>query len=138
MNIEYLAANAATGDQENISVAAFAALFSIYSFPRFTPGAKCLRRIRGWKPHENKPITKKRLDKIKQESHFGHIRDLGDNSVELKFNDGRHIYYTIIPVNNIILLLGGNKSGQNSDINKAKNSINKAKEKAKKRGKFVS
>lgn len=74
----------------------------------------------------------KRLDKIKTEDHFGHIRDLGDGLAELKFNDGRRIYYTIIPVNNVILLLGGSKNGQDSDIRKAKNIIAKAKEKAKK------
>lgn len=64
--------------------------------------------------------------------HFGHIRDLGDGLAELKFNDGRRIYYTIIPVNNVILLLGGSKNEQDSDIRKAKNIIAKAKEKAKK------
>jgi putative addiction module killer protein len=75
----------------------------------------------------------KRLDMIKREGHFGHIRDLGDELFELKFNDGRRIYYTIIPVNNVILLLGGGKNGQDSDIRKAKNSLQKAKESAKKR-----
>jgi putative addiction module killer protein len=75
----------------------------------------------------------KRLNRIKQEGHFGHIRDLGNDLFELKFNDGRRIYYTIIPVNNVILLLGGGKNGQESDIRKAKNTIEKAKENAKKR-----
>lgn len=74
----------------------------------------------------------KRLDKIKTEEYFGHIRDLGDGLIELKFNDGRRIYFTIIPVNNVILLLGGGKNGQDSDIRKAKNIIAKAKEKAQK------
>ena len=53
----------------------------------------------------------KRLDKIKTDGHFGHIRDLDDGLAEIKFNDGRRIYYTIIPVNNVVLLLGGNKNG---------------------------
>jgi len=79
----------------------------------------------------------KRLDKVK-EGYFGHIRDLDDGLIELKFNDGRRIYYTIIPVNNVILLLGGGKNGQNSDIKKAKNIIEKAKDKAKKRGGLTS
>jgi len=74
----------------------------------------------------------KRLDKIKTYGHFGHIRDdIGDGLAELKFNDGRRIYYTIIPENNVILLLGGNKNGQDSDIRKAKSIIAKAKERAK-------
>lgn len=87
---------------------------------------------------KSKLQIEKRLDKIKDEDHFGHIRDLGDGLVELKFNDGRRIYYTIIPVNNVILLLGGGKNGQDSDIRKAKNSIERAKEKAKKRGSSAS
>ena len=70
---------------------------------------------------------------IKRDGQFGHTRDLGDDLFELKFNDGRRIYYTIIPVNNVILLLGGCKNGQDSDIRKAKNSLEKAKENAKKR-----
>lgn len=69
----------------------------------------------------------KRLEKIKFEGYFGHIKDLGDCLFELKFNDGRRVYYTILPVNNVILLLGGNKNGQSSDITKAKNNIQKAK-----------
>jgi putative addiction module killer protein len=70
---------------------------------------------------------------IKREGHFGHIRDLGGELFELKFNDGRRIYYTIIPANNVILILGGSKNGQDNDIRKAKNSIQKAKENAKNR-----
>lgn len=87
---------------------------------------------------KSKLQIEKRLNKIKQEGHFGRIRDLGDDLIELKFNDGRRIYYTIIPVNNVILLLGGGKNGQSSDISKAKNSIEKAKEKAKKRSGLAS
>lgn len=68
----------------------------------------------------------KRLDRIASESHFGNIRNLGDDLYELKFNDGRRIYYTVIPVNNIILLLGGGKNGQAGDIRKAKSYIQKA------------
>lgn len=70
---------------------------------------------------------------IKRDGHFGHIRDLGDDVCELKFNDGRRIYYTIIPINNVILLLGGCKNGQDRDIRKAKSSVQRAKENAKKR-----
>lgn len=82
---------------------------------------------------KSKLQIEKRLDMIKREGHFGHTRDLGDALFELKFNDGRRIYYTTIPVNNVILLLGGCKNGQDSDIRKAKNNIQKAKENARKR-----
>ncbi len=77
--------------------------------------------------------VRKRLLNIQESGHFGHIRDLdedGDGLSELKFNDGRRIYYIIIPVDNVILLLGGNKNGQDKDIKKARNIIAKAKAEA--------
>jgi putative addiction module killer protein len=72
----------------------------------------------------------KRLDKIKTEDHFGHIRDLEDGLAELKFNGGALTRSNVILFlgNGIILLLGGSKNGQDSDIRKAKNIIEKAKE----------
>lgn len=75
----------------------------------------------------------KRLMKIEDEAHFGHINDLdedGDGLQELKFNDGRRIYYIIIPISHVILLLGGNKNGQDKDIKKARSIIAKAKYKS--------
>lgn len=59
-----------------------------------------------------------RLLKIEENGHFGHIRNLGKIS-ELKFADGRRIYYGIVPHATVILLLGGNKNGQEKDIKKA-------------------
>lgn len=82
--------------------------------------------------NKSKFQIEKRLNNIKCIGHFGHIRNLDSGLAELKFNDGRRIYYTIIPVNNVILLLGGSKNGQESDIRKARNIIAQAKEKAKK------
>ncbi len=76
----------------------------------------------------------KRLEKIENHGHFGHINDDldedGDGLAELKFNDGRRIYYVILPVDNVILLLGGNKNGQDKDIKKARGLIAKAKNRA--------
>lgn len=60
----------------------------------------------------------KRLLKIEDEGHFGHMRDLGDIA-ELKFADGRRIYYAVVSNATVILLLGGNKNGQDKDIKKA-------------------
>lgn len=60
-----------------------------------------------------------RLLKIEEESHFGHHKYLKGDIWELKFNDGRRVYYGFIRKFNIILLLGGNKNGQNKDIKKA-------------------
>jgi putative addiction module killer protein len=59
-----------------------------------------------------------RILKIKEDGHFGHHKHLSGDVWELKFNDGRRIYYAIdIPT--VILLLGGNKNGQDKDIKKA-------------------
>ncbi len=60
-----------------------------------------------------------RLLKIEEESHFGHHKYLEDEVWELKFNDGRRVYYGFIKKINVILLLGGNKNGQDKDIKKA-------------------
>ena len=60
-----------------------------------------------------------RLLKIEEESHFGHHKYLKEDVWELKFNDGRRVYYGFVRKFNIILLLGGNKNGQDKDIKKA-------------------
>lgn len=92
--------------------------------------------------HETQTFKSKRqildrLSKIEESEYFGHTGDLdekGDDLQELKFNDGRRIYYVIIPVDNVILLLGGNKNGQDKDIKKARGLIAKAKNRAAVRG----
>ncbi len=67
-----------------------------------------------------------RILKIEEEGHFGHNKFLGDREIwELKFNDGRRIYYAHIPELKIILLLGGNKNGQDKDIKKAASILKK-------------
>jgi putative addiction module killer protein len=61
-----------------------------------------------------------RLLKVEGEGHFGHHKFLERYDIwELKFNDGRRIYYVVVPVSKVILLLGGNKNGQDKDIKKA-------------------
>lgn len=67
-----------------------------------------------------------RLFKIEEEGHFGNHKDLKGDLWELKFNDGRRIYYILIPENNVLLLLGGNKNGQSKDISYARKILRKA------------
>jgi len=68
----------------------------------------------------------KRLSKIETDGHFGTIRDdLGENVSELKWKNGRRVYYAYIPENNILLLLGGNKNGQTKDIHEAQKILKK-------------
>lgn len=70
-----------------------------------------------------------RLLKIEDDGYFGNHKYLDSEDLwELKFNDGRRIYYVIIKETNVILLLGGNKNGQNKDIRKASNILRKISE----------
>ncbi len=66
-----------------------------------------------------------RLTKIQDEGHFGVTRDLEDDLYELKWVSGRRIYYAYLEEENILLLLGGNKNGQDKDINRARKILSK-------------
>lgn len=67
-----------------------------------------------------------RVYKIEIDGYFGHHKYLESEDLwELKFNDGRRIYYVIVPQTKVILLLGGNKNGQDKDIKKASNILRK-------------
>lgn len=61
----------------------------------------------------------KRLDKIKDEGYFGDHKPLDEGVWELKWQNGRRVYYAFIKELDILLLLGGNKNGQDKDITKA-------------------
>ena len=61
-----------------------------------------------------------RISKIREYEHFGDHKDVEDNVWELKWKNGRRVYYAYIPEKKILLLLGGNKNGQDKDISKAK------------------
>lgn len=61
-----------------------------------------------------------RLSKIRHNCYFGDHKFLQDNLWELKWINGRRLYYAYIAELDILLLLGGNKNGQNKDITKAK------------------
>ena len=62
-----------------------------------------------------------RLEKIRDFGHYGHMKKLSSVLFEIKFNNGNRIYYTekIINGKAVILILGGNKNGQDKDIKKA-------------------
>lgn len=61
-----------------------------------------------------------RLAAIETDGYFGITKDLGDHIWELKWVGGRRIYYAYIPEKSILLLIGGNKNGQDKDIGQAK------------------
>lgn len=61
----------------------------------------------------------KRISNIELYGHFGTISDVGDDVWELKWKNGRRVYYAYLPDPNILILLGGNKNAQSYDITKA-------------------
>lgn len=65
-----------------------------------------------------------RIDRI-QNGNFGDFKSLGNNLFELRFffGDGLRIYYTIRNQQVVLLLHGGSKSSQSSDIEKARQMI---------------
>lgn len=68
-----------------------------------------------------------RLNKIEQEGHFGDHKFLENEIWELKWQNGRRIYYAFIVELNMVLLFGGNKNGQSKDIKNAQKIFNKYK-----------
>ncbi len=77
---------------------------------------------------KTKAIIQKRIDKIEQEEHFGDCKNVSkydkgiikDQIFELKWNDGKRVYFGQIGTKIILLLGGGNKNGQDKDITRAK------------------
>jgi putative addiction module killer protein len=64
-----------------------------------------------------------RLDRIREHSHFGDKKYLGGHLFELRWRDGRRVYYTLVKEPNTdaaLILLGGTKHGQNRDIAQAR------------------
>ncbi len=62
-----------------------------------------------------------RLQKISDFDHYGHVKKLSAVLFEIKFNNGNRIYCTetVIDGVTVILILGGNKNGQDKDIKRA-------------------
>lgn len=61
-----------------------------------------------------------RIAHLQDEGHFGDHKELKGGISELRWKNGRRVYYAQIPERNIVLLLGGNKNGQDKDIRLAK------------------
>ncbi|MBS4166662.1 Uncharacterized protein NEOC65_001754 [Neochlamydia sp. AcF65] len=70
-------------------------------------------------PAKSRVQIAKRIDNIKEEGHFGDHKQVRDHVWELRWDNGRRIYYCLIPVSQVLLLLGGNKNGQTKDIKQA-------------------
>lgn len=87
------------------------------------------KEYREWLDEE--PLKSKRqilirILRIEEEGYFGCHKYLEREDIwELKFNDGRRVYYVTAPESKVILLLGGNKNGQSKDIKRAANIFKK-------------
>lgn len=84
--------------------------------------------------YDEQPLKSKfqiddRLFRIVEEGHFGVHKDLTEEVSELKWDSGRRVHYAYLAKQNILLLLGGNKNGQDKDIRKAKKIFRKYAEK---------
>jgi putative addiction module killer protein len=76
-------------------------------------------------PLKSRIQVEDRLFRIISEGHFGIHKQLIDHVWELKWANGRRVYYVYLAEHNLLLLLGGNKNGQNKDINQAKKILRK-------------
>ena len=72
----------------------------------------------------------KRLSLIETVGHFGTKRKVTDFVWELKWKNGRRVYYAYIEKADLLLLLGGNKNGQNQYIRQAKKILEKYRDSA--------
>lgn len=64
-----------------------------------------------------------RLKRIRDHAYFGDSRDLGNGLAELKWKNGRRVYFSMTRDAEgqiVILILGGNKNGQSKDIRAAR------------------
>ncbi len=61
-----------------------------------------------------------RLVKIRDDGYFSDHKNVsnGNEVWELRWKNGKRLYFSYIPEKKVLLLLGGNKNGQDKDIRK--------------------
>ena len=91
----------------------------MYFIEKTTEFDKWLRKL---KDLRTKAKILMRIQKLEQDEHFGDCEPVGEGIRELKINyaKGYRVYFKEIDGKIIILLIGGDKSTQQSDIEKAK------------------
>lgn len=67
-----------------------------------------------------KTLVKGRQLRIQDNGHFGDHKKINGEVSELRWENGTRVYYSELPQNVIVILLGGNKNGQSKDITQAK------------------
>src|SRR5689334_20303796 len=93
-------------------------MYALYKTPEF-------EKWMSEQPLKSQLQIEERLLHIACDGHFGICKQLIDHIWELKWANGRRLYYAYIAKCNILLLLGGNKNGQSKDINQAKKILRK-------------
>jgi len=80
-----------------------------------------LKWLKKLKDIKGKVVILRRIDRVRY-GNFGDYKYLGDgvNELRVDFGPGYRVYFSIKNSEIIILLIGGDKSTQNSDIKKAK------------------
>ncbi len=79
-------------------------------------------------PLKTQAIIAKRIKNIEDYGHFGDFKNVSEydrgltkNRIfELRWDDGKRVYYAKVGNSYLLLLYGGNKNGQNKAINEAK------------------
>ena len=64
-----------------------------------------------------------RILKIEFDGYFGDAKDLNDGLAELRWKNGRRVYFARVrdaDGSMVLLILGGNKNGQSKDIRQAR------------------
>ena len=64
--------------------------------------------------------VKARIYRIEKDEHFGDVKKLGENLVELRWKNGWRVYFSSIGYKEIVLIIGGHKNEQEKDIKKAR------------------
>lgn len=70
-----------------------------------------------------------RLERIEEYGHFGDAKKLGDSLAELRWKNGTRVYFHLSHDSHgnwMIVLLGGNKNSQRSDIKRAQKILNRS------------
>ncbi|MDX9905681.1 MAG: type II toxin-antitoxin system RelE/ParE family toxin [Bacteroidales bacterium] len=85
--------------------------------------------IRKLKDHRAKAKILFRIQKVENDEHFGDFESVGNGICELKIDyaKGYRVYFNEADGKIIILLIGGDKSTQQKDIERAKEILKKIK-----------
>jgi len=70
--------------------------------------------------HKEQAQISSRLERIHSQEHFGDVKNLGEGLYELRWKNGRRVYFVIKNKDSINLLIGGHKNEQKKDIKKSR------------------